>query len=631
MHRLASTVVALLLLSLPTAASADPLPFTVVARTGQSAPGVAGGTFANTLGFNPRIGSAGHVAFEAFMNGVPLTSDVAFWVGLPGSLQVALREDSTATGGPNFFSGSANLGVDSSGTLSMWAQLNNVGLNENQILYSFLPNGNGGNTIVAREGHTAVPGYAGAKWAAIGSGHASNENGAVAFIGTATGGDATLANDQGLWAGTPGNIQLVAREGMAAVGASGTATVFSTTSGQPIYGKAINASGQVAFGASLSGPGIGAGTGNDRAIYVWSPGGGGSLALAVQIGNVAPDTTPTTVFSVIDDVPSFNNAGQVAFRGIVADDDLDPNNHYGVWAGAPGDVRLIYRANDFTPIPGVQFRTSTPYPRIGNGGDVAFKTVIVGAAAGVNSSNNEVLWLSTGDGIELVARKGSPAPGTSAGVNFSAIDDSFTVNGLGQVAFTGTLTGAGVVPANDRGLWAGVPGNVQLIAREGAVIDLDPTAGELLKTILSINFASGYTGSINDSASAGLNDAGQLVWRAQFTDFTTAILLTTLPAEVAEDSADFDEDGDVDGADFLTWQRGVGTLAGATLADGNANATEDDDVDADDLAVWESQFGASAPAAAPVPEPATALLALLALAAASWRHASRFRLTVLNS
>ena len=49
-------------------------------------------------------------------------------------------------------------------------------------------------------------------------------------------------------------------------------------------------------------------------------------------------------------------------------------------------------------------------------------------------------------------------------------------------------------------------------------------------------------------------------------------------------SADFDEDGDTDGADFLAWQRGLGTLINATHATGDADG--DGDVDADDLAIF---------------------------------------------
>jgi len=56
-------------------------------------------------------------------------------------------------------------------------------------------------------------------------------------------------------------------------------------------------------------------------------------------------------------------------------------------------------------------------------------------------------------------------------------------------------------------------------------------------------------------------------------------------------SADFDADGDVDGADFLQWQRGFGLVGTATLGDGDSDA--DGDVTGDDLAIWIATFGQS--------------------------------------
>jgi lipopolysaccharide export system protein LptA len=53
-------------------------------------------------------------------------------------------------------------------------------------------------------------------------------------------------------------------------------------------------------------------------------------------------------------------------------------------------------------------------------------------------------------------------------------------------------------------------------------------------------------------------------------------------------SADFDENGDIDGADFLAWQLGAGITSGATRAEGDADGNGT--VDAVDLAVWESQY-----------------------------------------
>jgi autotransporter-associated beta strand protein len=92
---------------------------------------------------------------------------------------------------------------------------------------------------------------------------------------------------------------------------------------------------------------------------------------------------------------------------------------------------------------------------------------------------------------------------------------------------------------------------------------------------------------------------------------------------VAADTADFDGNGVVDGADFLAWQRGYGG-AEPSLADGDAN--RDGMVDGGDLLIWSEQFGAAAssPSAAAIPEPCTIeLTILLAGAMAGSRGAGR--------
>jgi hypothetical protein len=74
--------------------------------------------------------------------------------------------------------------------------------------------------------------------------------------------------------------------------------------------------------------------------------------------------------------------------------------------------------------------------------------------------------------------------------------------------------------------------------------------------------------------------------------------------------ADFDADGDVDGADFLTWQRHLGDAGGASHgdADGDGNVT------AADLVIWKQEFGPSAARVGAVPEPSAAFLLLCAAA-----------------
>jgi hypothetical protein len=61
------------------------------------------------------------------------------------------------------------------------------------------------------------------------------------------------------------------------------------------------------------------------------------------------------------------------------------------------------------------------------------------------------------------------------------------------------------------------------------------------------------------------------------------------PAVVAGMPADFDQDEDVDGFDFLAWQRNIGRTGGATQAQGNANG--DATVTSGDLHMWKQEFG----------------------------------------
>lgn len=72
-------------------------------------------------------------------------------------------------------------------------------------------------------------------------------------------------------------------------------------------------------------------------------------------------------------------------------------------------------------------------------------------------------------------------------------------------------------------------------------------------------------------------------------------------------NADFDDDGDVDGKDFLAWQAGFGIDDGTALhSDGDANG--DGNVLADDLSAWQTQFGTSPLASiTAIPEPTTIL------------------------
>jgi hypothetical protein len=98
---------------------------------------------------------------------------------------------------------------------------------------------------------------------------------------------------------------------------------------------------------------------------------------------------------------------------------------------------------------------------------------------------------------------------------------------------------------------------------------------------------------------------------------------TTETVDPPASNSDFDNDLDVDGEDFLIWQRGLG-LEGE-LDKTNGDADGDGFVNGTDLGVWGAHFGGTpaAPAIGAVPEPAS--LALAAFAAVASLSTSRRR------
>jgi hypothetical protein len=91
------------------------------------------------------------------------------------------------------------------------------------------------------------------------------------------------------------------------------------------------------------------------------------------------------------------------------------------------------------------------------------------------------------------------------------------------------------------------------------------------------------------------------------------IVDATLAEVSIVENADFDGDGDIDGRDFLIWQRGFGGEASLTTGDANDDGT----VDALDLAIWQAQYANVPELVATnvaVPEPSTILLISVTLA-----------------
>jgi hypothetical protein len=175
---------------------------------------------------------------------------------------------------------------------------------------------------------------------------------------------------------------------------------------------------------------------------------------------------------------------------------------------------------------------------------------------------------------------------------------------------TGAVT---IIPLDSNGVpdlevAGGALTNLQTIATEGD--NLAHSSGAQLEFDAAGNLYVANSGVVTGDAEASAQLV-QVFSPGGNTKATTSSngAFAVVPLVVAN-TADFDADGDIDGRDFLTWQRGFG--AAGDRADGDADG--DSFVDADDLAVWRSQFnGTSATgAAAAVPEPTSVVAFLLA-------------------
>lgn len=290
---------------------------------------------------------------------------------------------------------------------------------------------------------------------------------------------------------------------LSGIPAPGTPGVNFSFFDQPNF----NNTGQTAFFGFLTGPGVGF----DNSEGIWSEGGGSGLTLVARMGNAAPGTGGAD-FSDLglspgggSESPTLNNAGQTAFRGDLTGTGVNSNNDQGIWSeGGGSGLALVVRKGSAAPgtSSGVNF-SSFGRPVFNDAGQTAFSGFLTGT--GVSLSNYSGIWSEGGgNGLALIARNGSAAPDTPAGVNFSGFNSqaiNLSINNAGQIVFRGDLNGTGVNSSNNRGIWSeGGGAGLALVAREG-----EAAPG----TSSSVNFS--------DFAFPALNDSGQIAFRGELT------------------------------------------------------------------------------------------------------------------
>lgn len=289
---------------------------------------------------------------------------------------------------------------------------------------------------------------------------------------------------------------------------------------------------------------------NPTAIY--SDAFGDGLRLIARPGSeVGPDAPDATIYSI--DTPAFNDVGTLSFIGLIQE---------------PGNITqaVLKGSHD---------------------GDLAVVAKLWQAAP-------------TGVGGDLFAAFGD----VSVNMHIPAM------NNRNQTAFYATLTGPSVTQGvNEHAIFAeSISGDLELIARTGDEIDVSSVPGVADNRTVSSLFLLGGA-----STGGGLNYRGEIVYRAEFTDGTSgvfvssAVVASTLPG-------DFNGDYVVDANDYAVWRENVYQY---TMLPGD---TTPGYVDLQDYELWLRNYGAvESLSLAPnpvnlAPEPAGALAALVGMA-----------------
>ena len=440
-----------------------------LAVTGTQAPGTAAGTTFNYFpdGVPLPLNASGQTAFAGWLTGAGVDSenDTGLWRGAAGGVQLLARESQAApgTGAGVFFSDFYyNPVLNDSGVCAFPATLTGpgVGVADYAGLWTGQP---GSLALLARLGAPA-PGAAGETFVTLNPPRLS-ATGHCLFTGT------TSVTGDGIWAGIPGSVVLVALVGAQAPGlpAGVNFTTWFTdrlNQSRPV----INGQNRIAFAARLDTTLIPPGT--DRSL--WTGPANAPVAL-VRSGTAAPGAPAGMVFTDFGS-PLLNGTGAVTFHARFAPAPDDPVSGDGIWRGTPGSLTKVVRSGDAAP--------------------------------------------GAGAGAEFALCNGG-APGVAV--------ENIAVNDSGETVFMAQLAGPGVTTENDDSLWhASAAGVLTLLAREGDT--LTPSPGDP-RTVYALSFAGTYPGGSSglDGQPSGLSASGQTTFRATFTDGTSAILVRPRP------------------------------------------------------------------------------------------------------
>jgi hypothetical protein len=494
------------------------VPVTEVASSGGQAAGTGGGTF--RFVDMAAINNAGQVAFRGHLSepagGVALPSGV--WAGVPGALRLVALTGDTPQGTTEPLR--EVLGVlprlNERGDVFFSASLGSASSPRHGAF--FAEAGQSGAVRPLALSGTSMPGL-GAGVTAVGFHEPPRLHPAAAagtVVGLLSGPGVVPANDSAAWTGPVGDLRLVARAGDPAPGAPGARFAGQTDSqGVAFRGATVDRQGNTVFHAHLAGPGINPAF--DAGLWV-APAGGAPVLVA-RSGDPAPGLGGSARYGHIGPFQSVSN-GRVVFAAPVTG--AGPGVTTVLFAGDPGGVDVILKAGDAAP------GTDTTFAGIGgavmnDAGQLAFWAPLASGGP-----LNDGVFAGAPEDLRLVARSGELAPDVGPDVRFNLLSTP-AINGRGQVAFGGSIRGAGVSGVNDDAIWATDPaGELRLVVREGDLLDTGEGAPRRVRNLIFFSPSNGG----EDGAFSGFNDAGQLVFLTYFDDESHGVYIATVPEPV---------------------------------------------------------------------------------------------------
>lgn len=197
--------------------------------------------------------------------------------------------------------------------------------------------------------------------------------------------------------------------------------------------------------------------------------------------------------------------------------------------------------------------------------------------------------------------------GASSGVTWRAIASTASID-----ARVNAVVGANTPVYNTRAgqlekvadgfsdMWDGSLDGFAAYDERGTFQPVDAWTGS---TVSGLRASGSTLGHASGSAWCGRPTFSNGQWIAFFEPSTTAFLsVYGLSEAITVTDADFDQNGAIEGIDFLRWQRGVGGSGGFATGDADGSGV----VDGADLGVWQKSYGAASATlsvVAAVPEP----------------------------